>query len=90
MEDYGISAPAASLSKGTVSQPCQGWAFIQVLSTWVLLPREGAQVRAGKALSASMAVLFLPLPDAAGALGLEGWVTAHWMPPGSSSPCCQA
>lgn len=35
---------------------------------------EVAQVRAGRALSSSKALLFLPCPDATNALGLGGWV----------------
>lgn len=55
---------------------------------WALLPGKAAEVRAGKEISASMAFLFLPCPDATGALGLEGCATAHRMPPGTSSLCC--
>lgn len=57
---------------------------------WALLPGKVAEAEAGKEISASTAVLFLPCPDATCALGLEVWLTAHRMPPGTSSLCCQA
>lgn len=59
------------------------------VSAQALLSGEVAQVRAVKALGTSMALLFLLCPDATNALGLGGWVTAHRMPPGTHSPCCQ-